>query len=175
MKKALYIISILSLALMVSCKKDPVGGTATVSMAGEWVVAIDAVDAGGEVIYEDPYGAGWDTRVWTYNTSDNVPNKIYLDDIENEEDYRFWEYKVLLDCDLATLTFSGDVTDMINEINVKITGGRIIVNGTESPSGTPADMIEFYVVFEDDEYAGNLYDRLWVHGYRYTGLDADGI
>ena len=175
MKKALYILSILSLAIFASCEKAPIESTATVALAGEWVVTIDAVDADGNIKYEDPYGAGWDTRVWTYNTSDNVDNKIYLDDIENDEDYRFWEYKVLLDCDLATLTFSGDVTDQINEVNVKITGGKITINGTTTPSGTPADKIEYYVVFEDDDYAGVLYDRLYVHGYRYTGLDADGI
>ena len=175
MKKALYIISILALALAVSCKKDPIGATATVSMAGEWVVTIDAVDADGNVVYEDPYGAGWDTRVWTYNTAENVNNKIYLDDIQNAEDYCFWEYKVLLDCDLATLTFSGDVTDQINDINVKITGGKITLNGTKTPSGMPADKIEYYVVFEDDNYAGGVYDKLYVHGYRYTGLEADGL
>jgi hypothetical protein len=175
MKKVLYIISILSLALLASCQKDPIGSTATVALAGEWVVTIDAVDASGNIIYEDPYGAGWDTRVWTYNTSDDVANKLYLDDIENDGDYCFWEYKVLLDCDVNAMTFAGEATDLCNDIHVSVTGGKITVNGTKTPSGTPADMIEYYIVFEDDDYAGSLYDRLYIHGYRYTGLDSDGI
>ena len=175
MKKALYILSILSLAIFASCEKAPIDSTATVALAGEWVVTIDAVDADGNIKYEDPYGAGWDTRVWTYNTASNVDNKIFLDDIENDEDYRFWQYKVLLDCNVNDLTFSGNTTDLCNGINVVVTGGKITLNGTTTPSGTPADMIEYYIVFEDDDNAGAAYDRLYVHGYRYTGLDSDGI
>ncbi len=174
MKKVFLLIT-LAAAVLASCKKIEAGGTATQALAGEWVVMIDAVDASGQVIYEDPFGAGTDTRVWTYNTSENKSNELFLSDVENHGDYEFWEYKVLLSCDANALTFSGTTTDLINGIQVAVTDGKITLNGEKTPSGMPADKIEYYVVFEDDDYAGALYDRLYVHGYRYTGFDADGL
>ena len=54
-----------------------------------------------------------------------------------------------------------------------VTGGKIIKNGATTPSGQPADAIEFYILFSDDRYAGDMYDRLYVHGYRYTGFVND--
>lgn len=173
--KRVFLLITLAVAVLASCKKIEAGGTATQALAGEWVVMIDAVDANGEIAFEDPYGVGSDTRVWTYNTAANVSNKMFLTDVEVGEDYCFWEYKVELDCDADALTFGGTSTDLINDIQVAVTGGKITLNGEKTPSGMPADKIEFYVVFEDDDYAGALYDRLYVHGYRYTGFDADGL
>lgn len=89
MKKTFYILGILSICLLASCKKEEIGGTSTEAMAGEWVIeAYDAVDASGNVKYEDPYG-GADSRVWTYNTADDNGTEMFISDVENDGDYRF--------------------------------------------------------------------------------------
>ncbi|MBQ8022198.1 MAG: hypothetical protein IJ255_05870 [Bacteroidales bacterium] len=176
MKKVFYILGILSLGLLASCQKEEIGGTSMEAMAGEWVIeAYDAVDASGKVLYEDPYG-GVDSRIWTYNTADDNGTDLFITDNENGGDYRFWEYKCKVTADPATLTFSGmGVTDQLNGVKVDITDGKITLGAAKTPSGMPADKIEFYVVFEDDDNAGKFWNKLYVHGYRYTGFDADGI
>ena len=176
MKKTFYIIGILSLCLLASCKKEEIGGTSTEAMAGEWVIeGYDGVDASGNLTYEDPYG-GYGSRIWTYNTADDNGVDMFLSDVENAGDYRFWEYKCQISVDLESLTFSApSVTDQMNDITVSITDGKITPNGAVTPSGMPADKIEFYIVFEDDSYVGRLWDKLYVHGYRYTGFAADEI
>lgn len=156
--------------VLASCQKEEIGGTATEALAGEWVVFIDAVDASGQVVYEDPYGVGA-SRVYTYNTAANTPDVIFL-----EDQGWFWEYKCKVNCDVEKLTFSATGSeDYYNGIDVNITDGKVTVNGTTTPSGMPADAIEFYVTFSDDDYIGVLYDRLYVHGFRYTGLVADEL
>ena len=48
MKKLIYFACMLvGLFMMTSCEKDEIGGTATQSLAGEWYVVADAVDANG--------------------------------------------------------------------------------------------------------------------------------
>ena len=73
MKKSLY--SILALMAMLlaftSCEKDEIENTAIVTMAGEWDVVVDAVDENGNVLYEDPYGAGT-VQIATYNLASAV-------------------------------------------------------------------------------------------------------
>ena len=176
MKKTFYILGILSICLLASCKKEEIGGTSTEAMAGEWVIeAYDAVDASGNVKYEDPYG-GADSRVWTYNTADDNGTEMFISDVENDGDYRFWEYKCKIKVDLASMTFSATgADDLMNGIKIDITDGKITPGAAKTPSGMPADKIEFYIVFEDDDNAGSAWDKLYGHGYRYTGFDADGI
>ena len=54
MKKLIYFACMLAgLFMMTSCEKDEIGGTATQSLAGEWYVVADAVDANGNIVYED--------------------------------------------------------------------------------------------------------------------------
>ena len=51
MKKVLYFAAMLLLpAFLISCEKDDIEKTATVSMAGQWYVQIDAVDDDGNPI-----------------------------------------------------------------------------------------------------------------------------
>ena len=60
------------------------------------------------------------------------------------------------------------------DINVTITGGKIIKGGAVTPSGSKADYIEFYVSFSDDSYpAAYGYKNYKVSGYRYTGFVDD--
>ena len=63
MRKYIYIIALALLAIpaFTSCdtetKEEP-GGTAIEKMCGYWDVVYDAVDANGNVLYEDVYNAG---------------------------------------------------------------------------------------------------------------------
>ena len=45
MKKVLYSAALLLLATLTSCEKEDIENTATVNMAGQWYVQVDAVDA----------------------------------------------------------------------------------------------------------------------------------
>lgn len=168
--KRLFNILFVAFALfaMASCAKDEIGGTATKKLAGQWYVQADAVDSDGKVISEDPYGAGR-FRVLTYNTSENTTTDLFVDDLKN-----FWNFKVKTKCDLSTMTFSVDKgTNLKYESEVTIVGGKIVINGTKSPSGQPADYIEMLVRFSDDENAPAQYEYLKLSGWRYTGFAND--
>lgn len=168
MKRILYLLMCAG-ALLASCEKDEIGNTATKALAGEWYVTVDAVDAGGTVLHEDPYGAGH-TMLYTYNTAANVPTEMYL-----EDDGNFWEYKVRIKSDVNALTFSteGNAANEFYECNVTIESGKVLPGAATTPHGTPADSIIFYVTFSDDDKIPALYSKLKVAGYRYTGLASD--
>ena len=118
MKKLLYLTSIALCAIFTSCDKDEIGGTATEALAGQWYVVCDGVDENGEITMEDPFDVGR-TLLLTYNTSENTPNEIFVDDLGN-----FWEYKVKANSNISNLTFSAsEATDYYNGIAVDITDG----------------------------------------------------
>lgn len=174
MKKVLYFATLLLCMGLTSCEKEDIGGTATESMAGEWYVTVDAADANGNVVegLEDPFGLG-KIHVLTYNASDNNPNVLIVDDLQN-----FWAFKVKTNCDQNTLSFATSTSDNNNlvtdyeDINVTITGGKIIKNGGVQNNGSKADYIEFYVSFSDDPYpAAYGYANYKVSGVRYSGLE----
>ena len=174
MKKVLYFATLLLCMGLTSCEKEDIGGTATESMAGEWYVTVDAADANGNVVegLEDPFGLG-KIHVLTYNASDNNPNVLIVDDLQN-----FWAFKVKTNCDQNTLSFATSTSDNNNlvtdyeDINVTITGGKIIKNGGVQNNGSKADYIEFYVSFSDDPYpAAYGYASYKVSGVRYSGLE----
>ena len=174
MKKVLYFATLLLCMGLTSCEKEDIGGTATESMAGEWYVTVDAADANGNVVegFEDLFGLG-KIHVLTYNASDNNPNVLIVDDLEN-----FWGFKAKTNCDQKTLSFSTSTSENNNlvagyeDINVTITGGKIIKNGGVQNNGSKADYIEFYVSFSDDAYpAAYGYANYKVSGVRYSGLE----
>lgn len=174
MKKVLFFATLLLCMGLTSCEKEDIGGTATESMAGEWYVTVDAADANGNVVegLEDPFGLG-KIHVLTYNASDNNPNVLIVDDLQN-----FWGFKAKTNCDQKTLSFSTSTSENNNlvagyeDINVTITGGKIIKNGGVQNNGSKADYIEFYVSFSDDAYpAAYGYANYKVSGVRYSGLE----
>ena len=172
MKKLIYFACMLvGLFMMTSCEKDEIGGTATQSLAGEWYVVADAADASGNVVAEDFFGSGR-FLLNTYNTAANKATERWIDDNGN-----FWEFKIKLSCDTQNLTFqsNGAVANVAYDgCDVTIEGGKIVVGGAETPHGTKADYIEFYVSFSDDDYpASNGFDKYKISGYRYTGLTED--
>ena len=173
MKKVFYIFGILVMGILASCQKDPVGNTACVEMAGDWYVTVDATSA-GQLVYEDPYGMGY-IHVFTSNTAANDATELLLTD---DRDDPFWQFKVKVKANPNTMTFSTsygeNLVEDYEDMTMIVTGGKITKGGATTPSGMPADAIEFYIQFSDDS-DGPAYgwDSFYVHGYRYTGLAGD--
>ena len=171
MKKLIYFACMLAgLFMMTSCEKDEIGGTATQSLAGEWYVVADAVDANGNIVYEDFWGERF--LVNTYNTAANTATEIWINDNNN-----FVKFAAKLSCDIKDLTFQSNgaaVNSKRNNSQVTVEGGKIVLGGAETPHGTKADYIEFYVSVSDDKYPAVYgFDKYKISGYRYTGLTED--
>lgn len=173
MKKVLYFAALLLGFTLTSCEKEEIGGTATEATAGQWYVTVDAADENGNLVdgLQDLFGLGRVVML-TYNTSANNPNEMIVSD--NAE---FWDFKVKVNCDQQGLTFSNNTTENNNlvagyeDINVSVTGGKIMPQAGRQNNGSPADSIVFYVSFSDDEYPVQYgYKNYRVSGVRYSGL-----
>jgi hypothetical protein len=169
MKKIIFLSIMLAGFFLTSCEKDEIGGTATESLAGEWYVTADAINADGSIWEEDLFGIGH-FQIATYNTASNVSNELWVDDVEN-----FWEFKIKTNSDAEALTFSAENADnAYYDSKVTILNGKILLKAATTPSGIPADSIVFEVSFDDDTYPANYgYSRYRISGYRYTGFTAD--
>lgn len=170
MKRAIYLLMMVAGLALTSCEKDEVGGTATQSLAGEWVVTVDAVDANGGTVIEDPFGSGH-IMMNTYNTAANTATEMWVDDLAN-----FWEFKVKVKADTQALTFAteGAAQNAVYDCKVTIDEGKVLLKAATTPSGMSADSIVFYVGFDDDDNpAAYGYAKYKVSGYRYTGFAAD--
>lgn len=179
MKKVLYILAIAATTLLVSCQKDPIGGTKVQELSGQWYVQVDIVDASGNVVLEDFNGGR--SIFLTYNTASDADNILYVNDQGN-----FWDFTVQVPCSLSGKTFGSDnpVANESYECNVTLTNGKIVVDGATTPSGQKADYIEFFINFDDDDltsqgmpgvsypeaYGGVAYK---ISGWRYTGFEND--
>jgi hypothetical protein len=152
-----------------SCEKDKIGGTATESLAGEWYVTADAVNADGSVWEEDLFGLGH-FLLATYNTASNSATELWVDDSEH-----FWAFKSKVTADINTQTFSIDNADNeYYDCKVTILNGKILPGVATTPSGMPADSIVFEISFDDDTYPEQYgYARYRISGYRYTGFTGD--
>lgn len=163
-----YILTAVVAVVMCACEKDDIGDTSTVNLAGEWMVTVDAVDASGNVVIEDPFGLGTVMMI-TYNTAADNGKELFVNDLES-----FWDFTVTVPCDVNALTF-GSTTPTPNyaydDCDVTLSNGKVVFGGTTSPSGSTVDSIEFTVSFSDDDYpAAYGYTAYHVHGYRRTGL-----
>ncbi len=154
------------LFVLAGCEKDEIGSTATVKLAGNWYVSTALIDNNGEVIEDDPYGLGV-FHLDTYNTAENVPNKIWISD--NGE---FWDFKGVLDADINSLTFQGEnvLNIAYDDSEFTVKNGKILLGAARTPSGAVADSIVFDIKFNDDDPSVNGYR---ISGYRYTGLVGD--
>lgn len=150
------------------------GGTAIEKMCGSWDVQIDAVDANNQVIEggEDFFDLGllpW----YTYNTSDNDIDQMWIWDQNT-----FWDFRFKVDVNYAARTFSA--TDVVYEAGqyeeeepgtATILNGKVVENGGLNLHGKPWDTIEFDLSFSDDpypEYYG--FHHYHVHGLRHSGF-----
>ena len=172
MKKFVFMIcSLLAGVVLVSCEKDEVGGTATESMAGDWYVIVDCLDESGKVVIED-FNEGR-FHVLTYNSADNVGDKLFVDD-----QYNLLGMKALTVCNQTAMTFATrDTVDNVTSHSkyvsdrVIVTDGKIIKNGGHQNNGSVADSISFYFEYTEDAYADTYeYKKYHVHGVRYSGL-----
>ena len=173
MKKILYFALLLLGAGLTSCEKEEIGGTETEATAGDWYVMVDAADESGNVVegFEDLFALGR-VHMITTNTAANLPTEMIVSDLGN-----FWDFKVKVSCDQQGLTFQTNTSENNNlvadyeDINVTITGGKIMPKAGRQNNGSPADSIVFYVSFSDDEYpAAYGYKNYKVSGIRYSGL-----
>lgn len=168
MKRILYAIAMLGVLFVTSCKKDEIGNTATVDMAGEWQVMVDVYDPSGTLLAEDWLGS---FLIGTFNTAENVSNKMFVSDNGNLESLGL-AFQVELVADPATKTFKTDgaQTNLYSGTDVTVKNGKIVYGGSVTPSGMPADSIEFDIEYSDDPYGGLVYH---IYGFRYTGLASD--
>lgn len=157
---------VLSAGFFTACDKDDdikIERTTVGDNTGEWWVKYEVADSTG--VYEDVSG-GY-THLYTYNTSDNASDKLWITDEHN-----FWDYRVKTNFDPGSRTFSSTgqksaVPDY--DIIVDITDGKIIKDGGRSASGKTVDSIAFFIKFEDD--TDSLTYR--ASGHRRTGVPQD--
>lgn len=164
MKKIILALAVLAAALTLSsCNNYDLEKTATVNLAGDWVCVIYYEDEGEWV-------ADSGLELVTYNTSENIPTEMWINDYES-----YWGTLCKVDCDADNYTFGTkdkEYEDQYNGVNQHIYGGKVTVAGAKAPgSGTVVDKIEFFIEFEDDEepYCYTYY----VAGYRRTGFPED--
>lgn len=163
--KILFLLFLSLPFVFVSCDDETkVGGTAVEEMAGDWWVTIDAIVNDQAIV--DPYGKGH-VQMFTYNTAANKDTEMWIDDEKN-----FWDYKLKVDVNYDTRTFSTKdfVENTSYNCKVKITDGKILKGAALSPSGMPADSIVYMIQFDDDTTPGAIYK---ISGFRRTGFPAD--
>jgi hypothetical protein len=169
MKKIyVYLLPLLiTAALLSGCEKDDpeVAYTAVGKAAGEWWVTYKVETSPG--VFEDIYGVGY-TPLLSYNTSDNAPNQIWLDD-----DGNFWPYKFKSSFDASNLTMAATnapsiVQSQNTDFTVTVTEGKVVLGGGMSRTKVPTDSIYFRAEFSDDP--GTIYH---VSGHRRTGFLED--
>jgi len=139
MNNVLRISAILMLVFLSCTKKlENPGATATVSMSNEWWVTLKVGSTdllGAHVLFA------------TYNTSHNVSDSLWLDDLGNG-----YQFKCKVLADPKNLTFSTDSSqNETYDIRVHIANGKIIPNGGVGYStGSIVDSIYMEATFSDD-------------------------
>lgn len=176
MKKVLYFMTMVLALAFTSCSKEEPGGTATQTMAGEWYVTVDAMDAQGNLV--EPWALA-PVIIRTFNTSANTTDKMYISDcstfsygVDYAGSHGYFElfgFYMPIDVNLAAGTFStaAGAKNMMPNYNfndewkkwgyteysdIAITNGKIVKNGGKQNNGSVADAIEFDIkVFNDYE------------------------
>ena len=125
-----------------SCTKklENPGATNTVAMSNEWWVTLAT---GGVVQY-----GGAHLLFSTYNTSQNVADSLWLDDLGN-----VWNFKIKVLANPTNLTFltTDSAQNEYYDIRVKISNGKIIPKGGVGyTTGSIVDSIYMEAVFGDD-------------------------
>jgi len=171
MKKVIFLATMLACLLLTSCSKDEIGGTATESLAGEWYVKIEGVDASDKVVLTDGdlFALG-NFLMKTYNTSANISTEMFVNMPFKLTDFGYPDYSFSekVNCDVNNLTFALKDGSTLTE---KITDGKILLGQGIQNNGSKADSIVFYVTFTGDDIpSGNGFVKYKVSGHRYSGL-----
>lgn len=162
-----YVLALLLAAgLLSACEKDDpeVGYTAIGKAAGEWWVTYQLETSPG--VLEDVFQLGH-VPLLSYNTSDNSPNQIWLDE------GNIWPFKVKSGFDGSNMSFSAISAPSIVQSNnqdftVTVTEGKVILGGGLSKTKVVTDSIYFRAEFSDDP--GTIYH---ISGHRRTGFLED--
>jgi hypothetical protein len=159
--KKINIYSVLSVSMFLlvlltgSCKKAYVNGnTATVALAGEWVVTTVGSDGSASGKYP----------LLTYNTAANRPDSMWIDDGN-----KYYGLKARIGCNVSNLTFgAANADELYFGVKVTITEGKLLKNAATAPSShDKTDSIYFKAVFTGDP---TIYTY---SGYRRTGFAGD--
>jgi len=171
MKKIIFSATLLLCLVLASCSKDEIGGTATQSVAGEWYVTVEGVDASNKVLLKDNDLFGWGHKLMkTYNTAANTSDEMFVNmpfDLSSFSlpDYTFAQK---VSCDINNMTFQSKTG---STETASISGGQIFPAQGIQPNGAKSDSIEFYVTFKGDAVpSGNGFVKYKVSGLRYSGL-----
>ena len=184
MKKILYFAALLLTGMIfTSCDKDDIENTATVKMAGQWYVDIDAVEADGNPIPGGEHYFGYDEErflLLTYNTADNSKDELIIDDLGNcdlasyygNAAYPSYAFKGKVQINQKDLTFSSDNSENLGgDYAFSIIDGKILKGAGRQKNGSVADSIVFYVQFAGDPwYPDDGYEYYKISGVRYSGL-----
>ena len=157
MKLNKYIIPILlTVTIAGSCtKKQDVGLTSTVNMAGEWWV---------KYYYNNTELTDYNKMI-SFNTSDPNSGKVWVDD------GHVWPFKAKFDVDYANLTFKSMASTpntLVTNGTIRVVEGKILLGAGRSLSGNTVDSIYLKLEFSDDP--GNEYE---IRGHYDTGFFVD--
>ena len=119
-------------------------------ICGEWIVNV--YNASGEVVKEK-------VTCNTYNTSDNATDKMWI-----KIGVAANNYGILgkVNCSVPNLVDSED--GLTSGTTFSISGGKVTLDGFDTPTGYKADAIEFTLT--NSKYPG---ETLTVKGFRKTG------
>ena len=165
MKKYIFMIAaLLTLGVAaVSCEtmtNEPEGGNKIGDMAGHWTVTVDAIDAQGNILYEDPYGMG-EVDINTYATVNDETDKMWL------YDGSFYGLQLLVPIDLAARTFEVEnVPYDLVETGMTTLEGKIMPKAGKNLHGVAVDSICVEATFSDDPNG-----LIW----RYSGIRYQGF
>ncbi|MCL2027389.1 MAG: hypothetical protein FWG79_02765 [Bacteroidales bacterium] len=169
--KNILLIALVTIVAMACRKTEDPGGTNVQAMCGEWQVYVVEWDGWHDYEEDGPI------KLITSNTAANVNNKMRID---------FDYYNFVVDCNLATETFS--VTNSLSrywddadpyEADITLTNGKITRGVVEMPSGTrKQDKIEMTIELGELKYAptGTVVlpaETVTIVGYRRTGFLED--
>jgi hypothetical protein len=155
--KKIYLLTVMALIILVSCKKDlpDIGGTAAQKMANEWWVTFDTSGKNTPGLRH--------VKIATYNTAANN-DSIWIDDLVH-----IWDVKFKAAADFNNLTFSAkNAANYSYPITVNVTEGKILANMGHSKSGNITDSIHMKIEFEDDP--GIIYE---INGHARTMFSED--
>lgn len=142
------------------------GGTSVERMSGFWDVTVDAINADGTILYEDPYGLG-STTAKTYNTAADVNTEMWL---TLSGHGAFWDLKLVVPINYGASTFACGPTacdaDDDSADQVTITDGKVLIGQGHNLHGLPTDSIVFTAKFAGDQ--NNLTYR--IAGIKHSGF-----
>jgi hypothetical protein len=160
MRKIIFVIFIVSLGALFSCKRTlpDNGGTAVQKMSNGWWVnwTVGGVQQNAKTVFFE-----------TYNVNANTPDSMFIDDLEN-----FWQFKGEVGVNLQAMTFSSTLSENnYYTSEAKVSNGKVLPLRGHSKSGVLTDSLYFEIQFSDDVPSyGNTYI---VTGTARTGLIED--